>query len=189
LVLAVKHLRTLLTLILTNSEVRKLLSDFSVIGRDLLSRGASKLAVAIAPSDEQLRNVDQSAPHDQFITTGGRVAGPNETPVLEARIPGTERSLEMHPKESQARMNADGTQRPIGEVRDQTLSEYEQAKSEAEPLGNKAATKAAGEVQEVADAESPEGVDEKKKGMLGKIRQLRVQCYFSSKSYIHTSHS
>jgi hypothetical protein len=177
--LATKHLRAILTLILTNSEVRKLLSDFSVIGRDLLSRGASKLAVAVAPSDEQLRNVDQSAPNDQFITTGGHISGPSETPVPEARIPGTERSLEMHPKEDQARMvKPDGTQRPIGEVRDQAMGQYEQAKSQVEPLGDQAANKAAIQAQEVADAGSPVEVEEKKTSMLDKMRQIRVQCFF-----------
>ncbi|KAG6848115.1 hypothetical protein H0H93_003252, partial [Arthromyces matolae] len=34
---AIRHLRTLFSLVLTNSEVRKLLSDFSIIGRDVLS--------------------------------------------------------------------------------------------------------------------------------------------------------
>jgi hypothetical protein len=46
--LAVRHLRTILSLVLTNSEVRKLLSDFSLIGRDLLTRGASKLLIVSA---------------------------------------------------------------------------------------------------------------------------------------------
>lgn len=44
---AIRHLlRTILSLILTNSEARKLLPDFSLIGRDLLARGASKAADA-----------------------------------------------------------------------------------------------------------------------------------------------
>ena len=174
-ILAVKHLRTILNLILTNSEVRKLLSDFSVIGRDLLAKGASKAAATIGPSEDQLRNVDQSAPHDQFITKGGRVANPNETPVLEMKIPGTERTLEMHPKEDQARLlNPDGTQRPIGEVRDQAMGQYEQAKDQAVPLANQATTNVVSQVQEVADADSPVEIDEKKRGVIGKMRQIRV---------------
>ena len=40
--IALKHLRTLLNLILTNSDVRRLLSDISLIGRDLLSTGPSE---------------------------------------------------------------------------------------------------------------------------------------------------
>lgn len=78
---AVAHLRTLLSLILTNAEVRKLLSDFSVIGRDLFARGAMKAAEKARPDEDRLRNVDDSAPNDTFYTEGGREAGPNETPV------------------------------------------------------------------------------------------------------------
>lgn len=78
---AVQHLRTLLSLILTNAEVRKLLSDFSVIGRDLLAKGASKVAEKARPDEERLQQVDDSAPNDTFVTEGGRHAGLDETPV------------------------------------------------------------------------------------------------------------
>ena len=97
---AVRHLRTLLSLLLTNSEARKLVSDFSLIGRDLLAKGASKAAQNIAPTEEQLRGVDESAPHDQFITEGGRKIGPNEgTPVPEMRVPGTDTTVSQHPND------------------------------------------------------------------------------------------
>jgi len=120
-----------------------------------------------------------SPPHDQFITTGGRVAGPNETPVLEVRIPGTERSLGLHPKEVQARMvNPDGTQRPIDEVRDQAVAQYEQLKSQAEPLGDQETNKVAIRAREVADANSSEEVKGKKTGVMEKMRQIWVQCIF-----------
>jgi hypothetical protein len=78
---AVAHLRTLLSLIFTNAEVRKLLSDFSVIGRDLFARGAMKAAEKARPDEERLRTVDDTAPNDTFYTEGGRTAGPDETPV------------------------------------------------------------------------------------------------------------
>jgi hypothetical protein len=97
--LAIRHLRTILSLVLTNSEVRKLLSDLAVIGCDLLARGASKAADKIRPDEEALAHVDESALQDQFITKGGRVAGPNETPVLEARVPGTNTRVAQHPKD------------------------------------------------------------------------------------------
>ena len=78
---AVAHLRTLLSLILTNAEVRKLLSDFGIIGRDLFARGAMKVAETARPDEERLRTVDDTAPNDAFHTEGGRLAGPDETPV------------------------------------------------------------------------------------------------------------
>ncbi|KAF7967775.1 hypothetical protein HWV62_33189 [Athelia sp. TMB] len=97
--LAVQNLRTILSLVLTNSEVRKLLSDFSLIGRDLLARGASNAADGLRPDQQALANVDQSAPNDQFITEGGRAAGPNQTPVLEARVSGTDHTVTRHLKD------------------------------------------------------------------------------------------
>ena len=96
-VLAVRHLRTILSLVLTNSEVRKLLSDFSLIGRDLLARGASKAADSLRPDQEALAHVDDSAPQDQFITEGGRKVGPTETPVPEAKV--LDHTVTQHPKD------------------------------------------------------------------------------------------
>ena len=72
---AVKHLRTILSLILTDSEVRKLLSDFSLISRDLLSYSATKFADTLRPDPEALARVDQPAPQSQFIK---RTVGPTQ---------------------------------------------------------------------------------------------------------------
>ena len=77
----VQHLRTLLSLVFTNAEVRKLVNDFGVIGRDLLARGAEKVAQNARPSEDALRGVDQPGPEHKFVTQGGREVGPNETPV------------------------------------------------------------------------------------------------------------
>jgi hypothetical protein len=89
----VRHLRTLLSLILTNSEVRKLLSDFSVIGRDLLAKGASKAAEALRPDKEALSRVDEPASEGEFVAQGGRKLGTGETPVLDVDIPRTDEPM------------------------------------------------------------------------------------------------
>lgn len=78
---AVQHLRTLLSLVFTNAEVRKLVNDFGVIGRDLLARGAEKVAQEARPSEDALRRVDEPGPEHTFVSEGGRKVGPNETPV------------------------------------------------------------------------------------------------------------
>jgi hypothetical protein len=109
--LAVRHLRTILSLILTNSEVRKLLSDFSVIGRDILAKGASKVAESLRPGEEELSRVDEAAPQDEFITKGGHKAGPSETPVPEVKVPGTDAVVEHHPRADDATVTTgDGSQ-------------------------------------------------------------------------------
>ena len=74
---AARHLRTLGDIIVTNSEVRKILSDFSVIGRDILARTASHAADVIRPEREELTMVDRPAPSDQLEASGSRQAGLN----------------------------------------------------------------------------------------------------------------
>ncbi|KAH7912681.1 hypothetical protein BJ138DRAFT_1147826 [Hygrophoropsis aurantiaca] len=101
---AVRHLRTILTIVMTNSEVRKLLSDFSIIGRDLLAKGASVAVENLRPGEEELARVNEAAPENEFITKGGRKAGPGETPVLEARVPGTDTQIEQHPHDDDAKV-------------------------------------------------------------------------------------
>lgn len=96
---AVQHLRTLLTLVLTNSEARKLLSDFSLIGRDLLAKTAVKAAEMVGPDEERLRQVDRTGPDSQFVTAGGRQVGMDETPVPEINVPGTDYRVQQHPRE------------------------------------------------------------------------------------------
>lgn len=50
---------------MTNSEARKLISDSSLVGRDLLARGASKAAANLAPSPEKLNGVDNGVAHHE----------------------------------------------------------------------------------------------------------------------------
>ncbi|KAJ7684251.1 hypothetical protein DFH06DRAFT_1155114 [Mycena polygramma] len=65
--LAAHHLRTLLSLVLTNAEMRKLITDVGTVGRDLLAKGAAKAAEAVSPSPDQLARADDPAPHDHFV--------------------------------------------------------------------------------------------------------------------------
>ncbi|PBK79985.1 hypothetical protein ARMGADRAFT_1099659 [Armillaria gallica] len=69
---ATRHVRTLVNLVLTNSEFRKLIKDFSVVGRDLAAK-------VIAPSAEQLKGADEGAPEGHFVPDEER---------LETRLPG-----------------------------------------------------------------------------------------------------
>ncbi|GBE81549.1 hypothetical protein SCP_0312780 [Sparassis crispa] len=96
---ATQHLRTLLSLVLTNSEVRKLISDFAVIGRNLLARGAVKIAEQTRPDQERLRQVDEPGLDNRFFSEGEHEVGLNETPIPGARIPGTDIRISQHPGE------------------------------------------------------------------------------------------
>ncbi|KAG1854482.1 hypothetical protein DFJ58DRAFT_727914 [Suillus subalutaceus] len=150
--IAVRHLRTILSLILTNSEVRKLLSDFSVIGRDLLAKGASKVAESLRPGEEELSRIDEAAPQDEFVTKNGRKAGPSETPVLEAKVPGTDTVVEHHPRDDDATVTTgDGSQKSgkqivgegravVDDVKDNAKDKASQALDTAQEKADKART-------------------------------------------------
>ncbi|GAA5879129.1 hypothetical protein JCM16303_001308 [Sporobolomyces ruberrimus] len=70
---AVEHLRTLGKLIFTNSEFRKLMKDVGILGRDVAADAATKAANAARPSEEQLRQVDETAPSNQWVGPNGEV--------------------------------------------------------------------------------------------------------------------
>ncbi|KAI0373547.1 hypothetical protein BV20DRAFT_937833 [Pilatotrama ljubarskyi] len=128
---AVQHLRTLLSLVFTNAEVRKLFSDFGVIGRDLLARGAEKVAEKARPGEDELRKIDEPAPEHKFISEGGREVGPDETPVPEVQVPGTDIRVAHHPRSEDP---AAGTAIKKGdEVKrgDEALAEAQRKKDEA----------------------------------------------------------
>lgn len=58
---ALDGLRTLGTLLITNGQFRKLLSDASVLLRDIAGDAAQKTANQVNPSEDQLANIDRPA--------------------------------------------------------------------------------------------------------------------------------
>jgi hypothetical protein len=82
---AARHLRTLGDLIATNSEVRKILSDFSVIGRDILARTASHAAESVRPDQDAHTKVDRPALFDQFEASGSSQTRPKGSPEGQVR--------------------------------------------------------------------------------------------------------
>ncbi|KAI5993190.1 hypothetical protein EDC04DRAFT_2872684 [Pisolithus marmoratus] len=164
---AVRHLRTILSLILTNSEVRKLLSDFSVIGRDLLAKGAVKAGEALRPTQEELAKVDEPAPPDQFVSHGGKKVGPGEVPVVSGKIPGTDVTVKQHPHADEPKfVTGEGEEKPgrqaVREGAEEARRQYGQV---ADQVGE--ARYAEGH------AETSKEVEEKKQGFMERIRGVR----------------
>lgn len=58
---ALEGLRTLGTLILSNGQFRKLLSDATILVRDIAGDAATKVAGRVNPTDEQLAQIDRPA--------------------------------------------------------------------------------------------------------------------------------
>ncbi|TFK64315.1 hypothetical protein BDN72DRAFT_846705 [Pluteus cervinus] len=170
---AAEHLRTLLTLILTNSEVRKLLSDFSLIGRDLLARSAAKAAGIISPDEEAMRDIDKAAPSDTFHTSEGRTAGPEETPVLEARLPGTDAKVQQHPREDQPIMQGeDGERMDLSQVRDNGQTFKDEAKQHVAGEGQALREEAADATERARDGDDV-ALEDKKGGLMDRVRGIR----------------
>lgn len=184
--LAVRHLRTILSLILTNSEVRKLLSDFSVIGRDLLAKGAGKAAETLRPTQEQLAKVDEPAPPDQFVSRGGQKVGPGEVPVLGVSIPGTNVTVEQHPHDDEPKViTGEGEQKPGSQAYKEGVEEarrrYGGAAGQAGELKDQAYQSAQQKAERAREGGDVEGVraetsaeaEEKKQGFMERVRGVR----------------
>lgn len=96
---AAAHLRTLVTLFITNSEARKLLNDLGLIGRDIFASGAVKIADKTRPDQRQLDQVDQEAPSKQWIGPDGQKVGTDTTPEVQLKGPGGS-EVRYHPKDA-----------------------------------------------------------------------------------------
>lgn len=132
----------------------------------------------LAPTDDQLRDVDQSAPNDQFITQGGRVAGPGETPVLDLKVPGTGKNILVHPKQEIRVKHEDDTERPLREHVDAAKATYGDVKEEATSSAAAAQEEGKAHARDVASSDQPGDVaEEKKTGVMDKLRQFRVRIF------------
>lgn len=158
---ATEHLRTLLNLVLTNSEARKLLGDFAVIGRDLFAQGAAKAADMARPDQDRMARVDHAAPHNEFVTEGGRrTTDTSETPVLEANVPdprpgqGGAFTVKQHPREPLGTganvVHPDGTTRSGQDVANQARTKQGEL-SDAAREGQDRAQAEADQVRAEAD--------------------------------------
>jgi hypothetical protein len=111
---AVRHLHAILSLVLTNSEVRKLLSDFSLIGLDFLARAASKAAERLHPDLEALARVDDSPPRTNSSLRADLRPDRAKHPCLMRKCPGPDMPR-LTPKEDMGAGAA--VQIEIGEVK------------------------------------------------------------------------
>ena len=120
------------------------MSDFSIIGRDLLSKGTHKIADAIAPKEDELAHVDEAGPQDKFVSEG------DAAPVLDDKVPGQEDAAVQ-----------DDYGRP-DEVKSQARVSTENAKGKMRE-----------DIQE-AKAAIAADEPEKKKGLIEKMKGVRV---------------
>lgn len=153
------HLRTLLTLIFTNSEMRKVISDLGLVGRDLFATVAANTAEKARPSEEQLNQVDQEAPSNQWVSKDGKTVGTGETPILQAKVGG--QTLEHDPKapasEGLRHIDRDGNTTTAGDAK-QKADEARQAKEDAKAQAAGGLKQAANEGKQAYDHGGTEGL-------------------------------
>ncbi|OCF37895.1 hypothetical protein I316_00119 [Kwoniella heveanensis BCC8398] len=156
---AAAHLRVLISLFVTNSEARKLLNDFGIIGRDIFATGAAKVADKARPNQEQLDSVDQEAPSNQWIGADGKRLGPNDTPEVQVKGP-SGAQVTYNPKDDprDARVvDTEGNERSSGQVYDKAQEAHSQYQNKKEDLKSSAVDTARGHGQEGQQKEELKG--------------------------------
>ncbi|WWC93737.1 hypothetical protein V866_000573 [Kwoniella sp. B9012] len=171
---AAAHLRVLITLFLTNSEARKLLSDFGIIGRDIFATGAAKVADKARPNQEQLDSVDQEAPSKEWIGADGKRLGPNDTPELQVKGPDGAQ-VRYNPKDdprSAKVVDTDGNARPAGQVYDQAQQAKNEAQARKEEAKGDAKSQAKEHASDLNAARDPNAsLSEQKDQVLGRANE------------------
>ncbi|TIA85325.1 hypothetical protein E3P99_04027 [Wallemia hederae] len=140
---ALTHLRTVFTLIATNSEVRKLLTDSKVLGLDLFADAASKAADVARPDEKDYSKLDEPAP-EGWKTKGGAIVGADQTPELdlpkvkkakETAEEGAEKAEDVKKaaleRQEEAAKNVEDTAKRVDEKQQNGVSDLQQAVNEA----------------------------------------------------------
>jgi Family of unknown function (DUF5923) len=133
--LAVEHLRTLLSLILTNRETRKLLSDVCLIGRDLFARSPAEVIDTARPDPDALARVDEAGPSNKWKGPRGQASRMEQSPKQSSD---EQRECESQaPDQTRERFkDAQGT--AIAETRQPNLMREIRARTRAPEIGLRA---------------------------------------------------
>jgi hypothetical protein len=108
---ALDGLRTLGTLLITNGQFRKLLSDASVLLRDIAGDAAQKSANKVNPSDEELQNIDRPA-DDNTWHEAPDMNKDNLKQQLKSRVPIGRKDVEEAGRDATQAANPDGSRDP-----------------------------------------------------------------------------
>jgi hypothetical protein len=108
---ALDGLRTLGTLLITNGQFRKLLSDASVLLRDIAGDAAQKSANKVNPSDEELQNIDKPA-DDNTWHEAPNMNKDHYKQQLKSHMPIGKKDLEEAGRDGTQAANPDGSRDP-----------------------------------------------------------------------------
>ncbi|KIJ58511.1 hypothetical protein HYDPIDRAFT_171253 [Hydnomerulius pinastri MD-312] len=176
-------------------KVTKLLGESTGLFGDLESLVLSHRLFGFAcTATNYTLNGSQPAPEDEFITKGGRKAGPEETPILEAKVPGTDTTVEQHPHADDAKVTTGDGEEKSGsqalregqnatqdiqnryagakeDVKGQAYQTVQGAKDSAQQQADQAQQQ--GTLEGVGPDTSSEEVEAKKQGFKDRIKGVR----------------
>jgi len=154
---AAKHLRVLLTLFVTNAEVRKLAKDLGFVCRDIFATTASRAADKARPSQEQLDQVDREAPSKQWVGPDGKTLGPNDTPEIQMKGPDGSQ-VRYNPKDAPGNAqvrDTDGNTHSAGGLYNKAQEKKEEARQQKEENKGEAKEQLKSHAQDVASNRNP----------------------------------
>jgi len=172
------HLRTLVTLFITNSEARKIISDLGTIGRDVFASGAVKVAEKVRPDQEALDKADQEAPSKEWIGPDGKRLGPNDTPELQVKGPkGSE--IRYNPKDDPRDAKVtdhQGNTRSAGSAYDEAQQKKQEAQQQKEQNKGEAKEQLKSHAQDLDNSRDPNAsLSQQKDQVLGRADDKRSE--------------
>jgi len=134
---ALDGLKTLARLIISNGQFRKLLSDVTVLARDMAGDAAQKAASKVNPSEDQLNNIDEPAEdntwHDAPDLSRDNLKGQakdtfnKNTPIKPEQAKGALRqgqeSAEQHPSDDPRDAGRSGAKNAISNLKETARQE------------------------------------------------------------------
>lgn len=169
---ALEGLRTLGTLLITNGQFRKLLSDASVLLRDIAGDAAQKSANKVNPSDEQLANIDKPA-EDNVWHDAPDLSKENLRSQAKNRIPIGKKDVEAAGRDATQAAHPEGSRDPADAAQ---LAAQDQQQGTAQTDPKSGAQVGAKNLKDKASANMNE--DDKQK--MKEYRE-RTQEYFKGK--------
>jgi hypothetical protein len=156
---ALDGLRTLGTLLITNGQFRKLLSDASVLLRDIAGDAAQKSANKVNPTDEELQNIDRPA-DDNTWHEAPNLDKDNFKQQLKSRVPIGKKDVEQAGRDATQAANPDGSRDPA-DAAQRAAQDQQQGTSQTDPRAG--AEVAANNLKEKVSANTDENDKQKAK--------------------------
>jgi hypothetical protein len=169
---ALEGLRTLGQLLITNGQFRKLLSDASVLIRDIAGDAAQNAANKVNPSEDQLQNIDRPA-EDNVWHEAPNLSKDNLKSQVQSRVPIGKKDVERAGQNATQAANPDGSSDPAAAAQ-RAAQDQQQGTSQVDPRAG--AATAAKDLKQTASA----NMDENDKQKAKEVRQ-KTENYLKGK--------